>query len=203
MESRSGEHRARRVGSRRGASQLLPPRRLSSADPRSTKGGGGQAERPHCAQMSLCSVTSALPVVNILPLWCRRSGTAAKAGPKPPPDPPPGSSASPRLARGVQAALGGDVGARSTHLRVSGGGAPAHRPGHARGAARGGTPPEGLSFAARITALSCARPFRLLPPLPQPHHGAGVGGRGPAEPLPGGLCGEPEQVPAEAGHLGR
>lgn len=136
MESRSGEHRARRVGSRRGASQLLPPRRLSSADPRSTKGGGGQAERPHCAQMSLCSVTPALPVVNILPLWCRRSGTAAKAGPKPPPDPSPGSSASPRLARGVQAALGGDVGARSTHLRVSGGGAPAHRPGHARGAGR-------------------------------------------------------------------
>lgn len=40
-------------------------------------------------------------------------------------------------------------------------------------------------------------------PVPGSHHGAGVGGRGPAEPLAGGLCGEPEQVPAEAGDLGR
>jgi len=40
-------------------------------------------------------------------------------------------------------------------------------------------------------------------PVPGSHHGSGVGGRGPAEPLPGGLCGEPEQVPAEAGDLGR
>lgn len=72
-------------------------------------------------------------------------------------------------------------------------------------ARRGGGPaPGGLSFAARVAALSCAGRFRLLPlPAPQPHDGAGVGGRGPAKPLLGGLCGEPEQVPAEAGDLGR
>lgn len=68
----------------------------------------------------------------------------------------------------------------------------------------GGLALAGLSFAARTAALSSAGLFRLLPlPVPQPHHGAGVGGRGLAEPLPGGLCGEPQQVPAEAGDLGR
>lgn len=33
-------------------------------------------------------------------------------------------------------------------------------------------------------------------------HGAGVGGGGSAKPLPGRLCGEPEQVSAQAGHMG-
>lgn len=34
-------------------------------------------------------------------------------------------------------------------------------------------------------------------------NGVRVGGRGRVEPVLGGLCGEPGQVPAQSGHLGR
>lgn len=89
---------------------------------------------------------------------------------------------------------------------AGGGGAPAHRPGHARCcAARGRAGARGavIRGAGRRPQLRRAVPAPPPSPAPRPHHGAGVGGRGPTEPLPGGLCGEPEQVPAEAGDLGR
>jgi hypothetical protein len=58
----------------------------------------------------------------------------------------------------------------------------------------------GAGLGAQLLGCSGSSPFS---PSPGSRQNAGVGGSGPADPVPGGVCGEPEQVPAEDGHLGR
>lgn len=69
-----------------------------------------------------------------------------------------------------------------------------------RGARAGRRP--GLSFAALVAALSCAGRFRYISYCLGPTMVLESVVAEPAEPLAGGLCGEPEQVPAEAGIWG-
>ena len=150
--------------------------------------------------MSPCSVTPTLPFPSPTP---PSSGAGHWASPAP--KPAPGSLSLPPWA-GWEYIRQQAASLRRVHApHGPGGGAPAHWPGHARcGAARGRASARGAVIlrAGRRPQLHQAVPAPPSP-APRPHHGAGVGGRGPAEPLPGGLCGEPEQVPAEAGHLGR
>lgn len=117
MDSRSGKLRARWGGD----AKLSPAMaELCSLTLNRRRGPASRA----AIEMSLCSVTPNLLCSNLLFLWCRPLGTTQSQLSR--------RSSRPRLGppRSSKVAAG------PTHLPVpgGGGGAPAHRPGHALGA---------------------------------------------------------------------
>lgn len=151
---------------------------------------------------------------SVHPNYCQLS--PLRGDPRPPPSarcfPPPdgGSEAAPLPARS----------SLNTRSAASPSTSPSPQPLRVPGASCGAARPRPVTWPRE-------RAWRCLAPRPAAHpsfpplraalrsrwaaggvwwarlrHGAGVGGGGSAEPLPGRLCGEPEQIPAQAGYMG-